>query len=112
MTSGDADDSGESSPSTSMATMSVASLPAGEDMARSRAACSEVVRFGATSSNGADVVRSGATSSDGAEVVRSGATSSDGALGVRCEATCSGGAMVVLARAKTSWADGLRVEAA
>jgi hypothetical protein len=33
-------------------------------------------------------------------------------LGVRCEATCSGGAMVVLAWAKTSWADGLRVEAA
>ena len=28
------------------------------------------------------------------------------------EATCSGGAMVVLAWAKTSWADGLRVEAA
>jgi len=33
-------------------------------------------------------------------------------LGVRCEATCSGGAMVVLAWAKTSWADGLRVKAA
>ncbi len=38
----------------------------GEDMARSRAACSdeaEVVRFGATSSNGADVVCSGAVTS-------------------------------------------------
>ena len=30
--SGDADDSGESSPSTSMATLLVASLPAGADM--------------------------------------------------------------------------------
>ena len=70
MTSGDADDSGESSPSTSMATMSVASLPAGEDMARS----GEVMRCGATGSDGAEVVRSGATSSDGALVVRSGAT--------------------------------------
>jgi len=59
-----------------MATMSVALLPAGADMARSRAA-----------------------SSDGAEVVR-------------CGATCSDGAIVVLAWAKTSWADGLRDEAA
>jgi hypothetical protein len=79
---GDADDSGESSPSTSMATMS---LPAGEDMAHS----GEVVSV---------------------EVVRCGATSSNGALAVRCEATYSGGAMVVLTWAKTSWADGLRVE--
>ncbi len=73
MTSGDADDSGESPPSTSMATMS---LPAGADMALSRA-----------------------TSSDGAEVVR-------------CEATGSDGVMIVLAWVKTSWADGLRDEAA
>ena len=57
----------ESSPSISMATLSVAPLPVGADM-----------------------VRSGATSSDGAEVVRSGATSLDGAEGVRCGATCSG----------------------
>ena len=55
MTSGDADDSGESSPSTSMATMSVAPL----SVARSRAA----------SSDGAEVVRCGATCSDGAMVV-------------------------------------------
>ena len=44
--------------------------------------------------------------------MRSGATSSDGALVVRCRATNSDGAVVVLAWAKTSWADGLRVEAA
>jgi len=89
MTCRDAGDSGKSSPSTLMATSSVTPLPAG-----------------------ADIVRSGVTSSDGAEAVRSGATSSDGAFAVRCGATCSGGAMVVLAWAKTSWADGLRVEAA
>jgi len=71
-----ADDSGESSPSTSMATLSVA-----------------------PSSAGADMVRSGATYSDGAE-------------GVRCGATCSDGAIVLLAWTKTSWADGLPVEAA
>ena len=65
----DDDDRGESSPLTSMATMSVAPLLAGEDMARSGAACSD----------GAEVVRCGATGSDGASVVRSGATSSDGA---------------------------------
>ena len=59
MTSGDADDSGESSPSTSMATMSVAPLSVGSDVARSRAA----------SSDGAEVVRCGATCSDGAMVV-------------------------------------------
>jgi len=53
----DVDDSGESSPSTSMATLSIA-----------------------PSSAGADMVRSGATSSDGAEVVRCGATCSDGAM--------------------------------
>ena len=41
MTSGDADDSGESSPPTSMATMSVAPLSAGVDMALSGAACSD-----------------------------------------------------------------------
>ena len=76
MTSGDADDSGESSPPTSISTMSVSPLSAGVDMALS-----------------------GAASSDGAEVAR-------------CEATCSDGAMVVLAWAKTSWADGLRDEAA
>ena len=40
-TSGDADDSSESSPSTSMATMSVAPLSAGVDMALSGAACSD-----------------------------------------------------------------------
>ena len=40
-TSGYADDSGESSPSTSIATMSVASLPAGEDVALSGAAYSD-----------------------------------------------------------------------
>ena len=66
-TSGDADDNGESSPSTSMATMSVASLPVGEDMAHS----------GAAYSDGVEVVRCGATGSDGAEVVRCGATSSN-----------------------------------
>jgi hypothetical protein len=60
MISGDAGDSSESSPSTSMATLSVAPLPAGAD----------VVRSGAISSDGA---RSGATSSDGALDVRSGA---------------------------------------
>ena len=48
----------------------------------------------------------------GALVVRCGATSSDGASVVRYGATCSDGALVVLAWAKTSWADGLRVEAA
>ena len=63
MTSGDADDSSESSPPTSMTTLSVAPLPAGADMALS------------------------------------GTASSDGA-------------MIVLAWAKTSWADGLRDEAA
>ena len=41
MTSGDADDSGESSPLTSMSTMSVAPLPAGVDMARCEATCSD-----------------------------------------------------------------------
>ena len=76
MTSGDADDSGELSPPTSMATMSVAPLSAGVDMALSGVACS-----------------------DSAEVARS-------------EATCSDGAMIVLSWAKTSWADGLRDEAA
>ena len=45
-------------------------------------------------------------------MVRSGATSSDGASVVHSEATSSVGAVVVLAWAKTSWADGLRVEAA
>ena len=63
-TSGDADDSGESSPPTSMITSSVAPLPAGADMALSGTA-----------------------------------NSSDGAI-------------IVLAWAKSSWADGLRDEAA
>ena len=45
-------------------------------------------------------------------MVRSGATGLDGALVVRSGATCSDGAMVVLAWANTSWANGLRVEAA
>jgi hypothetical protein len=55
-TSGDADDSVESSPPTSMSTMSAAPSPAGVDMALS----------GAASSDGAVVVRSEATGSDGA----------------------------------------------
>ncbi len=45
-----------------------------------------------------------------ARVVRFGETSSDGAEVVRCGATCSDGAMVVLRLAKSSWADGLRDE--
>ena len=85
--SGDAGDSDDSSPLASLATSSVASLPAG-----------------------ADVVRCGTTSSCGASVVRCGATCSVGTLMVRYGATRSDGATVVLSWAKTSWADGLRVE--
>ena len=48
----------------------------------------------------------------GADMALSGAASSDGAEVVRCEATGSDGAMIVLALDKTSWADGLRDEAA
>ena len=44
--------------------------------------------------------------------MRCRATCSDEALVVRSGATSSVGAVVVLAWAKTSWADGLRVEAA
>ena len=58
MTSGDADENGESSPPTSMTTSSVAPLPAGADMALS----------GAASSDGAEVVRCEATCDDCARV--------------------------------------------
>ncbi len=69
-TSGDADDSGESSPPTSVSTMSVAPLPVGAGMALS----------GAASSDGAVVVRCDATCSDGAMIVLAWAktSSSDG----------------------------------
>jgi hypothetical protein len=48
----------------------------------------------------------------GAGMAHSGAASSDGPVVVRCEAICSDGAIIVLAWAKTSWAGGLRDEAA
>jgi hypothetical protein len=48
----------------------------------------------------------------GVNMAHSGAASSDGGEVVRCAATGSDGAMIVLAWAKTSWADGLRDEAA
>ena len=82
--SGDAGDYiDDSSPSTSSATSSVASLSTG----------AEVVRRGTTSSDGALVMRCGATCSDGAVVVRCGGTCSDEAVVVRCGATCSDGAL-------------------